>query len=118
MNKQTKWMIAALAMAITVGGCASQSPAKPAGIEQRIQTAHTYEDHQKIAAEYEKQAATDQATAKLHKNLAVTYVNAGPKGTPGAMFAHCKNLAKLYEQAAEENLELARMHREAAEASK
>ncbi len=103
-----------LAATLGLGGCATQTPAKPAGIEQRIETAHTPEDHHRIAAEYEKQAAGDKATAKLHRDMAVTYRDAGPKGSPGAMAMHCNNLAKLYQQAADENLELAKLHHEVA----
>ncbi len=67
-----------------------------------------------IAAEYEQQAAADRATTKLHQNLAVTYRNADTKGNPAAMSGHCNSLAKLYQQAADENQELARLHHEAA----
>ncbi|GBG14774.1 RND transporter [Novimethylophilus kurashikiensis] len=102
--------------ALLLGGCAIESPKKPVAIEQRIQSAHTPQDHQNIASEYERQAAADTAAAKAHSEMAQRYKYfTGPKGTaPGAFSSHCDNLAKLYEQAAAENRELARLHQEAA----
>lgn len=121
MNKTSQWIfsgtLAALLVAtLSVGGCATEAPKKPSGIEQRIQNARTTADHEEIASQYEKQAEVDKATARMHLGMANTYkYYAGPKNTnPGAFAAHCNNLAKLYQQAADENLELAKLHREVA----
>jgi hypothetical protein len=56
----------------------------------------------------------------MHQGLANKYKYiTTPKGiSPGSAYQHCSNLAKLYEQAAAENLELAKLHREAADAAK
>jgi hypothetical protein len=120
MKNRTKLTVALLATSLLLGGCASQDPKKPSGIEQRIESAHSPSEHQAIAGEYEKQAATDKATSRMHQGLANKYKYiTTPKGiSPGSAYQHCSNLAKLYEQAAAENLELAKLHREAADAAK
>ena len=114
--KTSKFFLAILALTLTISGCAIETPKKPAGIEQRIQSARTTAEHEAIAAEYERQAQTDMATARQHRDMAKTYkYYAGPRGTnPGALSLHCENLAKLYEEAANENVELAKLHREVA----
>ncbi len=121
MNKTSKFIdhgiLTLLATAMfTLSGCAIESPKKPIGIEQKIQSAHTRAEHEEIASEYEKQAEVDKTTAKAHQNMAQTYrYYSGPKSTnPGAIASHCNNLAKLYQQAAEENIELAKLHRQLA----
>lgn len=116
VTKTSKFFLATLALTLAFSGCAIEAPKKPAGIEQRIQNAHTTAEHEAIAAEYERQAQTDKATARTHRDMAKTYkYYAGPRGTnPGAFSLHCDNLAKLYEEAADENVELAKLHREAA----
>lgn len=120
MKNRTKWIIALLATSLILGGCASQEPKKPSGIEQRIESANSPSDHQAIAAEYEKQATADKAASKMHQSLAnkYKYLSGHKNFAPGSLSRHCSNLAKLYEQAAAENLELAKMHREAADAAK
>lgn len=120
MINRAKWIIALLATTLILGGCASQDPKKPSSIEQRIEIANSPSDHQAIATEYEKQAAADKAASRMHQGLANKYKYlAGSKSfAPGSLSQHCSKLAKLYEQAAAENLELAKMHREAADVAK
>ncbi len=120
MKNRTKWIIALLATTLILGGCIAQEPKKTSGIEQRIESANSSSDHQAIAAEYEKQAATDKATSRMHRDLAnkYKYLTGHKSFAPGSLSQHCSNLAKLYEQAAAENLELAKLHREAADAAK
>lgn len=117
----------AFAAALILGGCATDKPIAPQGIEQRVENARTASDHQDIAATYEQQAKTDKATADQHRKLALSYAKSWnpvilpwnrtsgsvPKGNP-SMVRHCENLANLYEQASKANLELAAEHRRAA----
>jgi hypothetical protein len=116
-------LFAILAAAILIlGGCAAEGPVKPAGLEQKIEAARTAADHQDIALVYERQAEGDRAASERHRNLASAYergvVWRGPKvGTAkrtDSMVAHCENLARIYQQAADENLALARAHRQLA----
>ncbi len=111
------------AIALALGGCAAEGPVKPAGIEQMIETARTRANHLDIAASYEQEAERDKAAAERHRDLAQAYARgwvwAGPKvggvvsASKGnqAFVTHCENLTRLYLQAAEENLTLAKAHR-------
>lgn len=125
MNMNRRWWIVAAAI-LTLAGCAAEGPVKPAGIEQKIEAARTRADHQEIAAVYERQAAGDRAAVERHLGLARVYeegwVWAGPRvgGVISArrgnqnLIAHCESLMRIYQQAADENLALAREHRQVA----
>jgi hypothetical protein len=135
MSKNQRWLVSGtgtfLAAAVLIlGGCAAEGPVKPAGLEQKIEAARTRADHQEIAAVYEQQAEGDRAAAERHRGLARAYERgyiAGGSRVRGSstarrenksFAAHCENLTRIYQQAAEENLALAREHRRlAAEAS-
>jgi hypothetical protein len=118
MNR--RWLVlgagAVLAVAmLTLVGCAAEAPVKPAGLEQKIETARTRADHEEIASLYEQQAGTDKAAAERHRRLARTYERSWTdRGGQTNMARHCENLARTYQQAAEENLALAKEHRQAA----
>ena len=116
----------AFSAALILGGCATDKPLAPQGIEQRIENARTESDHKDVAATYEQQASIDKESSVKHRRLALSYANswtpAPPwnsrggsvtKGNP-MMVRHCENLANLYEQASKANLELAAEHRSAA----
>lgn len=108
-----------LASAVLVsGGCSTQAPMAPAGIEQKIENASSRTDHEDIATQYERQAAVDAAAAKRHEGYAATYrkntsLRSGVQAH-ATLAKHCENLARTYQQAADENLVLAKMHRELA----
>lgn len=119
--------VLALVLAIlTLGGCAAEGPVKSAGLEQKIVAARTPADHQEIAAVYEQQAKRDRTASERHRSFARAYERGYPPGRPKigsassvrreykSSIAHCENLARIYQQAAEENLVLAREHRQLA----
>ncbi len=116
----------ALSALVVLGGCATQGPSSPQGIEQRVESARTESDHKDVASTYEQQAGVDKESSEKHRRLALTYANSWtpappwnsrggtvPKGNP-MMVRHCENLASLYEQASKANRELATEHRRAA----
>lgn len=78
-------------------------------------------NHGAIAAEYERQAAINAAAAKRHFGYATTYRrNTSPASGVEAhkiLAQHCENLARTYEQAANENLLIAKIHRQLARAA-
>jgi len=135
MSRNQRWLVlgagAFLAAAVlALGGCAAEWPVKPADLEQKIEAARTRADHQAIAAVYEQQAEGDRAAAERHRGLARAYERgyiAGGSRVRGSstarrenksLVAHCENLARIYQQAAEENLALAREHRQVAAETK
>ena len=128
MNEKPRWMFyvfgAFLVTAfLTLGGCATEGPVKPAGLEQKIEAARTRADHQEIAAVYERQAESDRRTSEQHSALARIYSRrqysgGGVSGPNPAMVAHCQNVARIYQQAADENLALAKGHRQMAAEAK
>ena len=117
MSRNQRWLVLGrgtfLALAISIlAGCAAEGPVKPAGLEQKIKAARTRVDHQAIAEVYEQQAVGDRAAAERHRGSARAYERGRWKNKTRA--AHCENLAHIYQQAAEENLALARAHRQLA----
>lgn len=105
-----------MATVLTLGGCAGEGPVKPAGLEQKIIAARTRADFEEIASAYEQQAKVDKAAADRHRGLAQAY-KARPSSNRGGqanMALHCESLARTYQQAAEENLALAKEQRQMA----
>lgn len=125
MNRNRRRLVvgALTAPVLTLGGCAAEGPVRPVGLEQKIEAARTRADHLEIAAVYEQQADVDNGAMERHRNLARAYerdwVATGPRGAAvvnakrvnQSVIAHCENLARLYQQAAAENLALAKEHR-------
>lgn len=135
MNRNRRWLVLGAgtlfaAPVLTFGGCAAEGPVKPAGPQQKIEAARTRADHQELAAVYEQQAGADKEAMERHRDLARAYergwVWAGPTvGSASSvrrgnqsLVAHCENLARIYQQAAEENLALAKEHRQLAAETK
>lgn len=109
-------LISLLAVAVLgVGGCATEAPVQAGGLEQKIESARTRADHEEIASLYEQQAGADKAAAERHRGLARAYARSGNPRVPvnPGLISHCENLARTYQQAADENLALAKMHRQA-----
>lgn len=125
-----KWSIALVAAILGLVGCAAESPVRPAGLEQKIESARTHADHAEIAAIYEQEAEKDRAAAQRHRGLARAYekgwVWEGPKvgGVVNAkkgnqsFIAHCEILASTYDRLAEEEFALAKLHRDLAARAK
>jgi hypothetical protein len=107
--------------AIALAGCAAQQATAP-GADQRIESSGGSVDHEGLASRYEAQAAADAAAAKRHQGYAATYRrNTSPASGPRehlALATRCENLARAYQQAADESTALAKLHRELAAAAK
>ena len=119
MHETPRWMSYVLGafVVLTLNGCVAEGPVKPAGLEKKIEEARTGADHQEIAAVYERQSKDDRYASERHSALARLYGQRqfGRAGvTNRAMVEHCQNLARIYQQAAEENLALAKGHRQIA----
>jgi hypothetical protein len=110
------------ALLLGAAACTSQGPVQPSGFEQKIESATTRVDHEEIAQRYERQAGLDRAAAKRHQGYSAIYrKNVSPRAGAEehlAMARHCDKLAQTYLQAAEENLSMAKLHREMAASMK
>jgi len=109
-------LFSALVFAVAVGQVGMVAAQTPSPTEKAVAGAKTKTDHEAIAADYEKAAAAAKAEAQKHRNLAKFY-HGSPVGRGEGMHgtaSHCENLAKLSDKAAEEYMDLAKAHREAA----
>jgi hypothetical protein len=116
----------ALAVLLGVGGLSvahATEPAQPAltkkDLKAAITNAKAPQDHQRIAAYYNKEADRMLADAKEHEELAVVYSKApNPHATKhpmsGLTAEHCKYFADAARKAAQESKELAKLHNDMA----
>ena len=76
----------------------------------------THDMDTRIQTHYEQEAKAMQDKAVEHRNMAQAYAKSGGYAvTKGNALQHCNALASTYQQAAGENLELAKQHRQLAE---
>jgi acyl-CoA reductase-like NAD-dependent aldehyde dehydrogenase len=113
----------ALAVLIGVGGLTvvrAVEPTQPAltkkELKAAITNAKTPQDHQRIAAYYQREADRMLAEAKEHDELAVLY---GKSPNPlairvGKSAEHCKYFAEAARKAAQESKEMEKLHQEMA----
>ncbi len=105
---------AALAATLTTGGYAFGADQAQAALEQKIAGATTRADHESIAASYEQEAKALQAKADEHRQMAKAYAKTGFLKEKHNLAQHCDSLVKKYEGAANDNLALAKIHRDIA----
>ena len=81
-------------------------------LKTAITNAKTQEDHQRIAAYYQKQADNMLVEAKEHDELAALYAKSlNPVAVKmGRNAEHCKYFAQYARKAAQQDQELAKMH--------
>lgn len=120
MNKKSSWFMGAicgavLAFGLSLSGYAvSADQAPSSSMEQKINMAKSKTDHEALVVQYENEAKELQAKADVHKEMVKAY--AGTHWTEKHdLGKHCKNAAQKYEDAAKENLALAKIHRGLAE---
>ena len=109
-------LLSAMTLAMVMGSVGVANAQTPSPTEKAVATAKTKGDHEAIAAAYEKAAVSAKADAKKHRDLGEAYHRSSMDRGGGShgMASHCEKLATLYDQAAEENLALAKAHKEAA----
>jgi hypothetical protein len=83
-------------------------------IEQMITEAKTPEDHEAIAAFYEKEAQAAHQQHAEHQKMKDAYARVSGVKMPTGMVAHCDTVAKKYEEIAKEYEALAKSHKEMA----
>jgi hypothetical protein len=85
-------------------------------MDTMIQSATTKADHEALATHYEQEAQALQAKAADHRRMAQAYFKSGGYAvTKTNLTQHCDALVTTYQEAARENLELAKQHRQLAE---
>ncbi|MGH8245838.1 MAG: hypothetical protein ACREUU_05330 [Gammaproteobacteria bacterium] len=91
----------------------SQSGITPEQLDQRIIEAKSKKEHESLAQYFEQEAQVLEEKAERHQKLAEDYEKGGSyEKVKGFMLQHCNAMIRNYRQAAEENLALAKMHRE------
>jgi len=107
-----------LALSLTMGGYALSADQGTSSQVQKIESAKTKADYEALAASYEQEAKTAQAKADEHKEMAKAYGKIGHLVEKHNMVQHCDRLVKNYQDAAKENLALAKLNRELAAKAK
>ncbi len=110
---KTKLLISLFIIFGLVAACAERNP-HPMDMSQAVQNAKTEADHESLAQHYEEAAKEMQAKVDEHKRLLSQYESKGYYYGRQAedLKAHCRGLINAYEKAAEENLEMAKLHRQ------
>ena len=104
-----------LALSLSLGGYALSAGQESSSLVQKIESAKTRADHEALAAFYEQEAKTAQAKAEQHQEMAEHYKKGfGYGNSKATLIQHCNYIARKYQEAAKENLALAKLHRELA----
>jgi hypothetical protein len=85
-----------------------------------VQSAKTAADHEALAKHYEEAAKEMRTKAEEHKKMLVQYQAKKDLYRKQAqdLINHCQGLIRVYEQAAADNLSMAKSHREIADETK
>jgi hypothetical protein len=108
-------LVAAFAL---LGSCAINP--HPMDMTRAVQSATTRSDHDALAKHYEDAAKEMRANADEHKKMLAQYQ--AKKDIYGKhaqdLMNHCQGLIRIYDQAAAENIAMAKSHREMAAEAK
>ncbi len=115
---QTRTFVAVLAILGLLASCAQLLHSMD--MSQAVRSAKTSADHEALAKHYEDEAKRMQAKLQEHKKMFEQYeAERQYYGRQGLdMETHCRGLIHLYEQAAEENMNMAAAHRKMAAEAK
>ncbi|MDD5410367.1 MAG: hypothetical protein PHF31_02985 [Methylobacter sp.] len=110
---KTKLLITLFLILGLLAACAERNP-HPMDMSQAVQNATTKSDHEALAQHYEEAAKEMQLKVDEHKKLLSQYESKSYLYGRQAedLKAHCERLIDVYEKAVEENLEMAKMHRQ------
>ena len=108
-----------LAFAIVAGGCATAPEPPPPDVNRLIETARTRADHEQLAAYYESESKRAANAVARHRSMRQYYQYQSIRGGAGpGLVAHCDNLIRSYQQAADEYAAMATAHRQLASQAK
>jgi septal ring factor EnvC (AmiA/AmiB activator) len=110
---KTKLLITLLLTFGILAACAEMNP-HPMDMSQAVQSAASKADHETLAQHYEEAAKEMQLKVDEHKKLLSQYESKSYRYGRQAedLKAHCQRLIDVYEKAVEENLNMAKMHRQ------
>jgi len=110
---KTKLLITLLFALGLMAACAERNP-HPMDMAQAVQNAQTKADHEALAEHYEEAAKEMQIKVDEHKKLLSQYESKSYLYGKQAqdLKTHCQRLIDVYENAAEENLSMAKLHRQ------
>jgi hypothetical protein len=110
---KTQLLITLLLAFGLLSACSEMNP-HPMDMTQAVQNAETKADHQALAEHYEEAAKEMQLKVDEHKKLLEQYESKSYLYGRQAedLKAHCLRLIEVYEKAAEENLRMAKLHRQ------
>ena len=111
MNRFTAGVLMAMVVGLT-SSC-SIDPHRM-DMTQALQSAKSRSDHESLAKHYEDAAKEMRAKADEHKKLLAQYQKNKDLYRKQAqdLINHCQGLIRVYEQAAADNLSMAKSHRE------
>lgn len=110
---KTKLLISLLLTLGLLAACAEMNP-HPMDMSHAVQNAKSKADHEALAQHYEEAAKEMQLKVEEHKKLLSQYQSESYLYGRQAedLKAHCQRLINVYEKAAEENLIMAKLHRQ------
>ncbi|MDP3332248.1 MAG: hypothetical protein Q8S55_09730 [Methylococcaceae bacterium] len=110
---KTKLLITLLLTLGLLTACAEMNP-HPMDMSQAVQSATSKADHEVLAQHYEEAAKEMQLKVEEHKKILSQYEREPwLLGRQAQSFKnHCQWLINAYEKAAEENLSMAKLHRQ------
>lgn len=115
---KTGSLFAVLSILGLLASCAQMNP-QPMDMTQAAQKARTGPDQNALAKRYEDAAKELQAKVQEHEKQLEEYESRSYLYGRQAqnLQAHCQGLIRFYEQAAEANMSMAKIHRQLAEES-
>jgi hypothetical protein len=110
---KTKLLITLILALGSLAACSEMSP-HPMDMSQSVQNAESKADHEALAQHYEAAAKEMQLKVDEHKKLLGQYeANSYLYGRQAEdIKAHCQRLIDVYEKAVDENLSMAKLHRQ------
>lgn len=109
----------AFLLSVLVAGCASGPNAPPTDLLQRIESARSRDDHEALAAYYDREASAARASAIAHRKMATSYQGMVGGGRGNAnMPAHCNAIVRSREGIAAEYEGMAAAHRQMGQQAK
>lgn len=109
--KSLRRLAALVLIGAVLAGCASAPEELPPELLQKIESAGTRSDHERLAVYYENRGAAARDVAARHRRLAATYQATLANSPIGAdAVAHCLAIARRQESIASEYEGLAEGH--------